>query len=362
MPYDVPSTSVVFWAPSKNTDLSMLPGVGSSAPMPANSPIHVVPTIATSGVLLAVIAVVNLSWAASQGIAVTCTLTPGLADSNSLTSSGRFWPSAPMAQTLMVPVAAPELTALPVWAAPLPASWRPQADTVRANRATLATVVAVVRLIGLSLSGWGMGGGLRGEGRPGAARRRRAAARGAQDDLGRQDLRVLACGAAGEEVCQPVGGEGAELLHRLAHRRQRRADVAGGHDVVPAGDGDVPRDVDPAVDQAAHGGPGQLVAAADEALGRQPPREEPLGHPPPAAQAAHGGQGQLVVAADEAVGRQPAGEEPFGDPRAGLLARLDRHRRCRLEAEGPVRGDESLVALEQVDGGLDVAHEEEPAA
>ena len=82
--------------------------------MPANSPIQVVPTIATSGVLFAVIAVVNLSCAASHGIAVTFTLTPGLAASNSLASLGRFSPSAPMAQTVMLPLAAPELTALPV--------------------------------------------------------------------------------------------------------------------------------------------------------------------------------------------------------------------------------------------------------
>ena len=76
--------------------------------MPANSPIQVVPTMATSGVLFAVIAVVNLSCAASHGMAVTCTLTPGLAASNSLVSSGSFSPSAPMAHTVMVPVAAPE--------------------------------------------------------------------------------------------------------------------------------------------------------------------------------------------------------------------------------------------------------------
>ena len=128
--------------------------------MPANSPIQVVPTIATSGVLLAVIAVVNLSCAASHGIAVTCTLTPGFAASNSLVSLGRFSPSAPMAHMVMVPLAAPELTALPVSAVPLPASSRPQADTVRAKAVTPARVMAELRLIGLSLSGWvqGIGG------------------------------------------------------------------------------------------------------------------------------------------------------------------------------------------------------------
>ena len=112
-------TLVVSWAPGKNCELSIDFGVGSSAPRPANSPIHVVPTIAASGVLPAVIAVVNLSCAASHGIAVTFTFTPGLAASNSLASAGRFSPSAPIAQTVMVPVALPALTSLPVSAAVL---------------------------------------------------------------------------------------------------------------------------------------------------------------------------------------------------------------------------------------------------
>jgi len=51
---------VVFWAPSKNALLSIVAGVGSNACV-ANSPIQVVPTIAASGVLPAVIAVANLS-------------------------------------------------------------------------------------------------------------------------------------------------------------------------------------------------------------------------------------------------------------------------------------------------------------
>ena len=45
--------------------------------------------------------------AASHGMAVTSTLTPGFAASNSLTSSGSFSPSAPCAHTVMVPVAGP---------------------------------------------------------------------------------------------------------------------------------------------------------------------------------------------------------------------------------------------------------------
>ena len=52
-------------------------------------------------------AVWYLLCAASHGMAVTSTLTPGFAASNSLTSSGSFSPSAPCAHTVMVPVAGP---------------------------------------------------------------------------------------------------------------------------------------------------------------------------------------------------------------------------------------------------------------
>jgi hypothetical protein len=134
--------------------LSIWAGVGSSASLLANSPIQVVPTIATSGVLPAVMAVVNLSCAASHGMAVTLTLTPGLADSKSFVSLGRLSPSAPIAQTVISPVALPVSTAAPVWPAapPLSSEPRPQAVTVRAAAVMHATVMAVVRLIGLSLS------------------------------------------------------------------------------------------------------------------------------------------------------------------------------------------------------------------
>src|SRR4051794_14675444 len=120
----------------------------------ANSPIHVVPTIATSGVLPAAMAAVNLSCAASQGMPVIWTLTPGLAASKSFVSLDRLSPSAPIAQTVMVPVALPVLTAAPVWPAALPplSALRPQAVTVRAAAVMHATVMAVVRLIGVSLS------------------------------------------------------------------------------------------------------------------------------------------------------------------------------------------------------------------
>src|SRR3954470_3952488 len=120
----------------------------------ANSPIHVVPTIATSGVLPAAMAAVNLSCAASHGMPVTWTLTPGLAASKSFVSLDRLSPSAPIAQTVMVPVALPVLTAAPVWPAALPplSALRPQAVTVRAAAVMHATVMAVERLIGVSLS------------------------------------------------------------------------------------------------------------------------------------------------------------------------------------------------------------------
>src|SRR5690349_15463819 len=103
--------------------------------------------MAASGVLPAVMAVVNLSCAASHGIAVTFTLAPGLALSNSLASVGSLSPSAPIAQTVMVPLALPLLTSL-AWsfeaAAPV---LRPQADRARAAVASVATVIAGLRLI-----------------------------------------------------------------------------------------------------------------------------------------------------------------------------------------------------------------------
>src|SRR6476620_9550982 len=169
MPKEVPFTSVVFCAPSKKADLSICAGVGSSASLLANSPIHVVPTMATSGVLPAVMAVVNLSCAASHGMAVTWILTPGLAASKSLVSLDRLSPSAPMAQTVIVPLALPVLTAAPVCPAAVPplSALRPQAVTVRAAAVMHATVMAGVRRSGGSLAGvvsdggvgvWGRGG------------------------------------------------------------------------------------------------------------------------------------------------------------------------------------------------------------
>src|SRR5215218_572585 len=201
----------------------------------ANSPIQVEPTMATSGVLPAVIAVVNLSWAASHGIAVTWILTPGLAASKSFVSLGRFSPSAPMAQTVMVPVALPVLTAAPVCPAPLPplplSALRPQAVTVRAAAVMHATVMAVVRLIGVSLSrlfsdgSVGVCEGLwRGRGSVDwlAAHRTRTRCSGwgasaglAEDDRGRQDLRLEVGSSPRDPLVQAISRDDAELVDGL---------------------------------------------------------------------------------------------------------------------------------------------------
>ena len=201
-----------------------LPGVGSRAPSSANSPIHVVPTIATSGVLLAVIAVVNLSCAASQGMAVTSTLAPGLAASNSFASAGRFSPSAPMAQTVMVPVAAPLAPPRRSHRRALGGIPRPQADMVSAAAATPATVMVEVRLIGLSLSRWwcrqvGSRVGFRADERP-APRTRRS-----HGERARWAARVACRSGLGSahQLVEAVGREGSELVDGLTDRRQPRA-------------------------------------------------------------------------------------------------------------------------------------------
>src|SRR5919199_6290276 len=105
-----------------------------------------------SGVLRAVIAVLNLSCAASQGIAVTLTVPPGLAAWNFLARSGSFSPSAPMAHTVRVPVAAPDAMLLvvpPLVDCPL---LRPHAGSAAAVGATRAAERKVLRRIRISLS------------------------------------------------------------------------------------------------------------------------------------------------------------------------------------------------------------------
>src|SRR5665647_1234401 len=257
-PYDVPPTSVVFCAPSKKRLLSIVAGVGSSA-WAANSPIQVVPIMAASGVLPAVMAVANLSWAASQGTAVTSTLTPGLAASKSLVSLGRLSPSAPMAQTEMVPVALPELTvaAVPVAVAPVFAD-RPQAASpmlvVRASATT--AVVRMLRfifcfLLGRAVARWDGSASTR-DPRHVAVVRLGTATRRPQNQLGRQDPWFRSHGGAGNTFVESGRCKAAQFEEGLTNCGQSGADIAGSHDVVPAHDGDVVRDLDAGALQRLH--------------------------------------------------------------------------------------------------------------
>ncbi len=110
-PKEVPSTSVVPQAPSKKALESIRSvGVGSSAPLAANSETHVLPTRLTSGVLLPAMAVAILLWAASNGMTVMLTLDFGLSASKSAAISPSLSPSAPRAHTVMSPLALPAPT------------------------------------------------------------------------------------------------------------------------------------------------------------------------------------------------------------------------------------------------------------
>ena len=111
-PYDVPSTTPVAQGPGKNSASSMRSvGVGSSEPVAANSPIHVVPIWAMSGVSPAAIAEANLSCAASTGIGVISMVTSGLSAMKSSASTPSDSPSAPKAHIDTVPVAGPSAIA-----------------------------------------------------------------------------------------------------------------------------------------------------------------------------------------------------------------------------------------------------------
>src|SRR3954451_22681861 len=335
----MPLTSVVFCAPGKNALLSNDGGVGSRAPRPANSPIHVVPTIAASGVLSAVMAVVNLSWAESHGIAVMLTLAPGLALSNFLASAGSFSPSAPIAHTVIVPLALPPLTSLawsPEAAAPVS---RPQADRASAAVVSVATVIAELRLIvvlllvGIQACGNRTGGSGSDGVRVAGARRGLltggwwAATRRAQHQLRGQDLQPVVGGGAGDQLVQPVRGHRAEVPHRLTDRGQARADVAGRHHVVPADDGDVAGNVRAALLQ---------------------PR--------------HDRQGELVVGAHQGVGVDLSGEDALGEPGAVRLPEGDPQRIGRRLAEAAVVGlREPQVAVADIRAGAGGADEQQPA-
>ena len=77
----------------------------------------------------------------------------------------------------------------------------------------------------------------------------------------------------------------------------------------------------------------------------------------------HHGQGELVVAADQGVGGELAGEQPLGDGGAVALAELGAHRLGRRSGRASsVGGDEALVALEEVGGGVGVTDEAQVGA
>ncbi len=209
-------------APGKKAFWSTRPdGVGSIAPVFTISPIHVLPIIEMSGVALPAMAAVILSWATSQPRAVTLTVTPGLACSNFWAKASSFSPSVPIAQTVTVPLALAVSTAWASSAAP-PDS-RPHAVAARATAsrpmAYFFTVPPVVP-------------GVHATARP-------------DDEVGGENARGVRGLRSGDQLVQEAGGGGAELPEGLAHGGEGGAGVAGGHDVVPAGDGDVLGDPQP---------------------------------------------------------------------------------------------------------------------
>ena len=124
----------------------MRSGVGSRAPVSANSPIQVVPIIDTSGVSPAAIAVEILSCAASHGIAVTLISASGFSSTNAAAKSPSFSPSVPIAQTSMAPEASPSATSSAGSAAgPAdPPSPRPQPASPNAATASAAVPIRTV--------------------------------------------------------------------------------------------------------------------------------------------------------------------------------------------------------------------------
>src|SRR5689334_7009193 len=147
-PYDVPSTTVVSQAPGKKV---LLPnrsgGVGSSAPVLANSPCMVVPIIDTSGVCFAAIAEAIFWCAASHGTAVTVTFASGFSAVKPLANSASFSPSVPIAQTVISPLALPDPTAFAV--EPLVVLSRPQPAAPPITIAAAAATATHLCLIGV---------------------------------------------------------------------------------------------------------------------------------------------------------------------------------------------------------------------
>src|ERR1044072_26116 len=133
-------------APGKKSSLfTKSGGVTSSAPVLANSPIQVVPSIVTSGVCWPAIAAAILLCAPSQGTAVTVTLASGFSFMKSSASTDSFSPSVPIAQMVMLPDALPCETSLPSSALSSPES-RPQAEAAGVPAVTAAS--STVRLVG----------------------------------------------------------------------------------------------------------------------------------------------------------------------------------------------------------------------
>jgi len=137
MPAARSPTSVVLSAPSKKPSVEISSGTVAKAS--AKSAIQVEPIIATSGVLPPAMAVWILLCAASHGIGVTSIFTSGFAFSNSATRSGRASPSAPIAQTEIVPVAGPSSSVVTSSAPPAVSSVRPHPLNSIDAAATAAT-------------------------------------------------------------------------------------------------------------------------------------------------------------------------------------------------------------------------------
>ena len=233
-----------------------------------------------SGVLPAVIAVVNLSCAASHGIAVTLTFTPGLAASNSLARSGSFSPSAPIAQTVRVPVAGPAATLLAVAVLvdfrccgrrrAAPQRWSPP------GRPRGSFYVASGIFLSLPVEGALAVPVRQGQGDEGSGLGVRATARAAQDELRGQDDWFQGAAPAGDPLVQAGGGELADLADRLTHRgepgRTYRAAITSSQPVIARSSGTRT----PARVRRSMHRQGQLVVGADDGVGVVVAREEPL--------------------------------------------------------------------------------------
>ena len=110
-----------------------------------------------------------------------------------------------------------------------------------------------------------------------------AATRRPQHQAAGQLVRLVGAGVAADARGEPGHGHPAELAGRLAHGRQARHHVAGGHDVVPADDGQVVRDEDAVLPEPPHHRERELVVGADQAVDLDPAAQDLLGHLHPGA-------------------------------------------------------------------------------